>query len=87
MAQQRIGNRMGVAALNSNSGAQRSNLNGSTSVQDEHDDTDYSDIAALRARLAAIDAGLYTSDYLNTMTYNDMVYAVRLNDSATTIKA
>lgn len=86
MAQQRIGNRAGVAAVNASSGAQRSNLNGSTSVQGEHEDTDYGSITALRARLAAIDATLYTSTYLDKMTYNDMVYAVRLNDSPGTIR-
>lgn len=45
----------------------------------------YASINALRARLAAIDAGLYTAAYLNTMTVNDMVYAVRLSDDADTI--
>lgn len=86
MAQQRIGNRAGVAAANANSGAQRSNLNGSTTVQGEHEDTDYTSISALRSRLAAIDSGYYTTDRLDKMTYNDMVYAVRVNDSPSTIK-
>lgn len=85
MADQRIGNRMGVAATNVDSGAQRSNLNGSTSVQGEHDDTDYASITALRSRLQTIDSGFYTDSKLNTMTYNDMVYAVRVNDSVSTI--
>ena len=87
MAVQRIGNRAGVAAANASSGTQRSNLNGSTGAGTEHDDADYASIDALRTRLAAIDAGYYTAARLNTMTYNDMVYAVRRNDSPTTIKA
>jgi hypothetical protein len=46
-------------------------------------DANYSDVAALRARLAAINAGLYTAAYLDLMTKNDMVYAVRLADDPT----
>lgn len=42
----------------------------------------YASVAALRTRLAAINAGLYTSAYLDLMTKNDMVYAVRLNDDS-----
>lgn len=87
MAQQRIGNSIGVKALNDASGTQRSNMNGSTSALGEHQDVDYNDITSLRTRLAAIDAGFYTAARLNTMTYNDMIYAVRRNDSPTSIKA
>lgn len=42
----------------------------------------YKDVAALRARLTAINAAYYTTGRLNDMTENDMVYAVRLNDDA-----
>lgn len=42
----------------------------------------YSNITALKARLTAISATSYTPDRLATMTKNDMVYAVRLNDDA-----
>lgn len=87
MANQRIGNSIGVKALNDASGTQKSNTNGSTTNAGEHSDTDYASITALRARLAAIDAGFYTAQRLDTMTYNDMVYAVRRNDSPTSIKA
>jgi hypothetical protein len=85
MANQRLGNGIGVAAKNINSGDQRTNLNGSTSVSGEHDDTDYASITALRARLGTIDSGFYTSAKLDTMTYNDMLYAVRVNDSPDSI--
>lgn len=85
MANQRIGNTVGVAARNANSGQQNTNMNGSTTQDGEHWDTDYASINALRARLAAIDASFYTSARLDTLTYNDMVYAVRVNDSAGTI--
>jgi len=40
----------------------------------------------MRTRLAAIDSGFYTTARLNTMTRNDMVYAVRVNDYASTVK-
>lgn len=38
------------------------------------------DITALKARLTAINAAIYTAAYLNTMNTNDMVYAIRMND-------
>jgi hypothetical protein len=85
MANQRIGNRIGVAARNASSGAQKTNMNGSTSVSGELEDTDMASITALRSRLAAIDAGYYTSARLDALTYNDMVYAVRVNDQAGSI--
>ena len=40
------------------------------------------DVTAMRARLTAINAGLYTSAYLDNMLVNDMLYAIRLNDEA-----
>jgi hypothetical protein len=46
-------------------------------------EANYVDVTALRARLTAISAGTYTAAVLNTMTKNDMVYAVRLNDDLT----
>ena len=43
----------------------------------------YFDIAKMRARLNTINAGRYTSTYLDTLTRNDMEYALRtLDDSA-----
>lgn len=87
MADQQVGNGAGVPAVHTGAGTQKTNMTGdNTSPQDGYTDTDLSDIAAMRARLAAIDAGLYTAAYLNKMTMNDMVYAIRLNDAPTTIK-
>lgn len=43
----------------------------------------YASVSALRTRLAAINGALYTSAYLDTMTKNDMIYAIRLSDDAT----
>lgn len=42
----------------------------------------YASVSALRTRLAAINGSLYTSAYLDTMTKNDMIYAVRLSDDS-----
>lgn len=42
----------------------------------------YEDVGALRTRLAAANGALYTAALLNTMTKNDMVYALRLTDDA-----
>lgn len=43
----------------------------------------YFDITKLRARLNTLNAGRYTSAYLDTLTRNDMIYALRtLDDSA-----
>lgn len=88
MAGQRIGNRMGVAACDIGGGTNKSNLSGGGNNGDslEHDDTDYATNTALKARLTTIDAGFYTVARLNTLTRNDLIYAVRLNDSPTTIR-
>lgn len=46
----------------------------------------YSSISAMRTRLAAADGTYYTSAELDRMTVNDMVWALRSIDDATTIK-
>lgn len=43
-------------------------------------------IDGMRDRLKAIAVGTYTDAYLDLMTFNDMVYAIRLNDAAGSIK-
>lgn len=87
MADQQIGNMAGVAAVHTGSGTAKTNLTGdNTSPQDGYTETDIVDIAAARARLAAIDGAYYTAARLNGMTFNDMVYAIRLNDAPTSIK-
>lgn len=40
------------------------------------------DITAMRARLTAISGTIYTSAVLNSMTENDMAYAILLKDDA-----
>jgi hypothetical protein len=59
-----------------------------TSPQNGFDDGNVNDdsIATLRARLTAISASTFTAARLNTMTQNDMVYALRLADFPTTVR-
>lgn len=45
----------------------------------------YGSITALKARLTAISGTTYTAARLASMTVNDMLYAVRLNDDPGTI--
>jgi hypothetical protein len=45
----------------------------------------YVSINNMRTRLTAISGTAYTADVLNTMTVNDMIYALRVNDDAGTI--
>jgi len=42
----------------------------------------YIDITKLRARLIAINGTRYTTAYLDVMTVNDMIYALRTLDDA-----
>lgn len=64
----------------------RSNINGGNNDQTGYVDTDMLTISSAKARLTAINSTLYTADLLNQMTWNDMIYAIRLADSPGTIK-
>ena len=91
MADQMIGNKEGVTNVSTATGTQRSNMGqhpgGNVDDPRSHDDIDNADnIGQMRARLAVIDAGFYTATRLNTMTMNDMVYALRVADHPTSIK-
>lgn len=44
--------------------------------------TDFQSVTSMRTRLNAISSTTYTAARLNTMTVNDMVYALRLSDEA-----
>lgn len=46
--------------------------------------TNTEDVYTMRTRLLAI-GGIYTNAYLDKMTRNDMIYAIRLNDEAASI--
>lgn len=94
MADQQIGGLPGIAAANNGGAPNRSNINGaggsngtnSIDPQWGYLDNDQLSISAMRTRLTAIDAAFYTAAKLNTMTFNDMVYAIRVNDNPLTIK-
>lgn len=45
----------------------------------------YASINAMKTRLAAISGASYSAARLNTMTVNDLIYALRLNDDSGTI--
>jgi hypothetical protein len=47
--------------------------------------TNIGDIAAARARLTAISGTTYPAAVLDKMTFNDMIYAIRVNDEAGSI--
>lgn len=87
MADRQIGNIHGVAAKSIGSGQEKTNQTGDSdgNVATAYKDADLLDVDAMRARLAVIDAAYYTSARLNTMTYNDMMYAIRLADAPGTI--
>lgn len=87
MADHQIGNIHGYAATSVGSGNEKTNLTGDSdgNPRTAHFDVDLADVAAMRARLTAINGAAYTSSVLDTMTFNDMVYAIRLADNPNTI--
>lgn len=88
MADQQIGNQNGWAAASIGNGTtNKTNLNGGVGAPDLGLDNDNTDnISTMRTRLAAIDGTFYTAARMNTMTFNDMKYAIRIADNPTTIK-
>lgn len=62
------------------------NANGFPVAAGSGDASNYASVAGLRARLAAVNAGYYTTARLDKMTKNDMVYAVRQADDSAGIK-
>lgn len=80
MADTQLGNEVGVAARGT------TNINGGADARTGFTLTNAQaqTITQLRTRLTAISAS-YTAARLDTMSYNDMVYAVRLADQPTSI--
>lgn len=70
-----IGNVVGV---NANAGI---NINGGDDAGAGFTDSDMATLTAMRARLTAISGTLYSAANLNKLTWNDMVYALRVNDA------
>lgn len=61
------------------------NLNGGTSAQRGFAAADFNSVASMRSKLAELDGTTYTDAMLNTMTFNDLIYALRLKSYAGTI--
>lgn len=78
MADAQIGGSIGVTARGG------TNINGGAGVDAGFVLTNAAadTIAAMKTRLNAISATSYTAERLATMSYNDMVYAIRLADHA-----
>lgn len=75
MARVTLGDRQGVT--------DRRMVQGNVGAQPLATPANYETVAAMRTALTAFQAGTYTAAYLDNMTYNDMVYALRLaNDAA-----
>jgi hypothetical protein len=88
MTVQQIGNRDGVVNASIGGVNNKTNYSGNTGTDPAAGpDWDNADnLAILRARLTAINAVPYSAAQLNKMTYNDMLYALRVNDFPTGIK-
>jgi hypothetical protein len=66
--------------------ATRSNENGGPIPRRPFEDNNMESIGEMRDRLTAIDATFYTAARLNTMTMNDMIFALRTEDKPQSIK-
>lgn len=79
MATLQLGNNLGWSAKGGK------NLNGGDDGMAGHGSANYITLAARRARLTAINGTYYTAARLDTLTDNDINYALRLADAPTTI--
>lgn len=75
-----VGNIHGVTAVSAGDADSKTNLSGTTDPRAGFFDVSLGNVKLMRDRLAQISPSLYTTAYLNRMTFNDMVYALRLND-------
>lgn len=80
MAQHQIGNAQGIVDKKRSTAKSVHKSDGSIATP-----ANYDNMAALDARLTAISATTYTQARLDTMTMNDKIYAVRMNDDANSI--
>lgn len=62
------------------------NVNGGPSPFSGFDANYFGSIQMMRERLTAISATTYAAAELDKMTYNDLIYALRVNDAAGSIK-
>lgn len=86
MADQQVGNQHGLATVHVGATGVASNLSGTATANIGFEEDNMDTIGAMRTRLAAIDGTYYTEARLNNMSYNDLIYAIRVNDHPSTIK-
>jgi hypothetical protein len=72
-----VGNTVGIAKESQAATTGPSDINGNDEVIQGYNSANFNTIQAMRTRLTALNA-YYTTAVLNQMTYNDMVYAVRV---------
>ena len=77
MADKQVGNKLGVTAKDPTTDFAGAGAAGASNKGN------YDSIANMKARLA--NGGTYTTEQLASMTYNDLVYALRLKDDAATV--
>ncbi len=51
--------------------------NGGSDADSGYWDSDFATVDSMRTRLAALDAGTYTTAKLGRMTFNDLVFALK----------
>lgn len=85
MANVQIGSRTIRGALRGGKGLNGGLTDDATANSTGIVNANYNSLAAKRARLTAIDSAYYTSARLDTLTENDIDYALRLADNPTTI--
>ena len=81
MTEFKIGNWFGVADRNHAGDISAGNYDDGEVL----DDADSLEIAVMRSRLNTISATVYTTIRLQQMTENDMLYAIRMEDLASTV--
>lgn len=83
MADAQLGNIIGVTAVGPETVTppQKTNINGGTAIDAGFTSPNFVTIAAMKARLTAINGAYYTAARLNGLSYNDMMYAIRVYDS------
>lgn len=71
-----IGNGVGITKSSQVGVNGPSNINGGDDVIQGYNDADYATIQAMRTRLTAINGAYFTTALLNSLSYNDLQYAL-----------
>jgi autotransporter translocation and assembly factor TamB len=77
---------LSTGATNLNNRDEYTNLNGGGAPQYAFDQLSFGSVQAMRDRLQTISATTYSDAELDKMTYNDLIYAIRVNDASGSIK-